>query len=80
MTPAERKEAMPHGGQRRVAKRINRSETFINLVMNDGFVAKTPKGAKTLKRAQAAIAEVIGRPVEEVFDVEPAPAPTAAVA
>lgn len=77
MTPAERKEAMPHGAQKRVAKRIKRSETFITLVMNDGFAPKTPKGARTLSRAQAAIADAIGRPVEEVFPVQQ---PTSAVA
>ena len=70
MTAAERKEAMPHGAQRRVAKRIRRSETYITLVMNDGVVPKTPRGARTLTRAQIAIAEAIGKPVEDVFPVE----------
>lgn len=74
MTPGERKEAMPHGGQRRAAKKIRRSETYITLVMNDEVEPKTPKGARTLARARAAVAEQIGRPVEEVFQVQPASA------
>lgn len=61
---------MPHGGQRRAAKRVRRSETFINLVMTDEFQPKTPRGQKTLDRARAAIAEIIGKSVEEVFPVE----------
>lgn len=79
MTPVERKEAMPHGGQRRAARKIRRSETYITLVMNDEVEPKTRKGARTLARAQAAVAEQIGRPVEEVFQVEqPAAASSAA--
>jgi len=81
MTPAERKEAMPHGGQKRAAKRVRRSETYIHLVMNDLVRPRTKNGERTLRRARLAISEIIGRPVEEVFPevvVPPTPATVAA--
>lgn len=75
MTSVERKNAMPRGGQRRAARRVGRSESFITLVMNDGFRPRTPRGERTLKRARTVIAGIIGKPVDEVFPTEqPAPA------
>lgn len=71
MTPAERKQAMPHGGQRRAAKRISRSESYITLVMNDLVVPKTRRGIRTLLRARVAIAQEMGKPVEDVFSSTP---------
>lgn len=65
---------MPHGGQKRAAKRIRRSETYITLVMNDQVDPKTARGARTLDRARAAVAAEIGKPVEEIFSIEPASA------
>lgn len=70
MTPAQRKEAMPHGGQRRAAKRVRRSETYIAFVMNDQVIPKTPRGARKLEHAWRVLAEIMGKPVEEAFDVE----------
>ena len=67
MTPSERKEAMPHGGQRRAAKRAKVSETYVTLVMNGVARVSTPRGLRTLRRVQAALAREISRPVEEVF-------------
>jgi hypothetical protein len=67
MTPAERKEAMPHGGQRRAAKRVRRSETYIHLVMSDLVQPRTKRGERTLLRARLAIANEMGQPVEKVF-------------
>ena len=68
MTPSERKEAMPHGGQRRAAKRAKVSETYVTLVMNGVARGSTPRGLRTLRRVQSALAREIARPTEEVFD------------
>lgn len=68
MTPAQRKEAMPHGGQRRAAKRAKVSETYATLVMSGVARVSTPRGLKTLRRVQNALAREIGQPVELVFE------------
>lgn len=68
LTPSERKEAMPHGGQRRAAKRARVSETYVTLVMGGVARVSTPRGLRTLVRVQRAIAREMGRPVDEVFE------------
>lgn len=69
MTPAQRKEAMPHGGQRRAAKRAKVSETYATTVMNGTARVSTPRGLRTLRRVQSALAREMGQPVEQAFDV-----------
>jgi hypothetical protein len=79
MTPAQRKDAMPHGGQRRAADRIDKSETYISYVMNDLVEPKTPEGQRTLDEAREVLAEIMGKSVREAFGVEtPASASSAA--
>lgn len=60
---------MPHGGQRRAAKRAKVSETYVTLVMNGVARVTTPRGLRTLRRVQTALAREIGKPVEDVFEL-----------
>lgn len=69
MTPAQRKEAMPHGGQRRAARRARVHETYASFVMAGVIRPTTPRGLKTLRRVQNALAREMGRPTDEAFDV-----------
>lgn len=69
MTPEQRKEAMPHGGQRRAARRAKVGATYTHYVMQGVTQAKTPKGRRTLERTQRELAKEMGVPVHVAFEV-----------
>lgn len=70
LTPTERKERMPHGGQRRAAKRVGAFDSYITAVMTGQVFPKTKRTKLKLRRAQVAIATEMGLPVETVFPPE----------
>jgi len=74
LTTADRKFLMPYGAQRDVAFDQGVKESYVSLVMSGEMRPKTLAARKKLRRVQVAIARKLGRPVDEVFPPDIAPA------
>ena len=65
LTRWERKEALGHGNESRLAREIGVHQSTVSLVLN---------GRRRSARIEAAIADAIGLPVDMVFPARPAKA------
>lgn len=64
-----RKALLPHGAQRKIARRLGMEEARVSTVNAPapGDLPKTELGWQSWRRAQKAIAKVLGMTVEEAF-------------
>lgn len=61
LTRHERKDALGHGGQKRIADRLGVDAAFISRIVN------TERTGARNERIEQAVADEIGRPVTDVF-------------
>ncbi len=64
---AERKHLMPHGAQREIAADLAIDASYVSRVLSGDIRPKTANGRDQLRRVQAAIAQKLELPVDEVF-------------
>lgn len=69
LTPAQRKDRMPHGGRRRVAKRQRPrvAESYVSAVMAGEVRPKTKRTKLKLRRTQVECAREMGLTLELAF-------------
>jgi hypothetical protein len=61
------KDELPHGVQRRVARRLQLSESYVSSVLSGTASGRTEKGRKTQRRVRVAIARAVNRKVDDLF-------------
>ena len=62
-----RKHLLGFGKQKEIARRIGVSEGYVSNVINGLATPRTPKGWRTYRRVQVAIARALNLPLAEVF-------------
>lgn len=62
-----RKHLLPHGSQRKIARRLGIEESRVSVVLNGQNIPTSEHGWKSYSRVQKAIAKVLGLSVEEAF-------------
>ena len=67
LSVAERKERMPHGGQRKAARRMGALESYISAAMAGEVRPKTKRSRLKLRRAHVELAKEMRLSVEDVF-------------
>lgn len=67
MTPGEINDRMPVGTQRELAAQLQVSPAYVSRVVQQNMEPRGPRGRKTMRRVQVAIARRIGLKVDEVF-------------
>jgi transcriptional regulator with XRE-family HTH domain len=62
-----RKHLLPHGAQRKIARRLGVEESRVSAVVNGEATPVTEAGWKSWRRIQKAVARTLGLDVEEAF-------------
>jgi hypothetical protein len=62
-----RKTLLPHGSQRKIARRLGVEESRVSAVVNGSDIPMTENGWKSYRRVQRAVAKALGLSVEESF-------------
>lgn len=62
-----RKHLLPHGSQRKIARRLGVEEARVSAVVNGDDLPVTERGWKNYRKAQKAIARALNLTVEEAF-------------
>lgn len=62
-----RKALLPHGSQRKIARRLSIEESRVSAVVSGNLLPQTEAGWKSYKKVQRAIAKALGLSVEEAF-------------
>jgi hypothetical protein len=62
-----RKHLLPHGAQRKIARRLGIEEARVSAVVNGTEIPVTEQGWKSYRRVQRAVAKVLNLSVEEAF-------------
>lgn len=67
LTAIGRKAILPHGAQRKIARRLGFEERLVSDAVNGSNLPKTENGWKRYRRAQKAVAKVLGLSLEEAY-------------
>jgi hypothetical protein len=67
LSEIDRKQRIPHGAQREIARDLAIAESYVSAVMTGDARPKTPRARKTVRRVQVAIARKLGVTVDEAF-------------
>lgn len=67
---AERKDRIPHGGQREAGKRARAGKSFVSAAVDSKVFPKTKRTKLKLRRVQIELAQIIGVPLEVAWSPE----------
>lgn len=67
LTPGQISDRLEHGGKSQLARDLKVSDAYVSRVIQGHMRPCTPRGQKTLRRVQVAIARRIGMKVADVF-------------
>ena len=65
-----RKHLLPHGSQRKIARRLSIEESRVSAVLNGKDIPTTDAGWISYRKVQRAIAKAIGLSVVEAFSAQ----------